>query len=363
MMQFNFAASTDDFNDIIELNYELAMSVFNSNKPADYDEKVKLLNEGIAKYITSGTRAAAVFEKDGLACLKNPTVIKNKDVMANFDTVIAQMINPVLPMVSNNDLLSLFAETKQVGWGDNARFIIKSNELYKVNEIAKGVHRGVLQNIRGDEMTVEASPIELAFEADWYAMAAGVFDWGDHTIRVAKSFENYIYLKAIAALLSVGGEMSSAYTQTGFSDIGWTNLAQLVSAANGGSDVYAIGTLSALGQVLPAAPFQYVLGQKIADDGMLDRFKGVRLVPTTQAIGYNQVNVAGDFGNPFIVPDDKIFMVPVAGYKPVKIVYEGDTIYAERAPEHTPDNTYRVNIQMMIGVAAVIGSKMGTIDL
>lgn len=361
MLMFNYAAGTADFNDIIEENFALASAAFNGTTIANREERLHNLNTSIATYLVDGTKAQKFFDADGLAAFKNPSVIKNKEVQANFDTLIAQMINPILPMITNNDFMSIFAESRQVGWGDNAKFVIKSNELYKVNEIAQGVNRGVLQPIHNDEVTVDTSPIEIAFEADWYAMAAGVYDWGTETLRAAKSFENYIFLKVLGALTSGVTALGAAYSATGFSDANWTGLAQKTSAANGGSDVYAVGTLTALGAVVPAtAGLQYGLGQKIADDGHLDRYRGVRLIVADQAMTYNSVNTTADL----ILPDNKIYFVPVSALdKPVKVVYEGNTLYAERMPDHTPDRTYRVRIRFSIGVAAIVGSKFGTLTI
>lgn len=53
------------------------------------------------------------------------------------------------------------AEVHQVGYGETARFIIESNDLFKVNSKAEGVRKGVDQPIFDDEITVNARPCTI----------------------------------------------------------------------------------------------------------------------------------------------------------------------------------------------------------
>lgn len=360
MEMFSYTRGTEAFNDIIDETLNLASAYLNEKSVENKDERLKTLNLNLGVYCAADTKVAKYFEDKGLDAFKDPHVIRNKDFLDNFDAVIAQAINPLLPMVANFDMIRFLADVRQVGYGDTARFIIRSNELYKVNEIAEGVNRGVLQPIHNDEITVNASPIEIAAEADWYQMAAGVFDLADWGLRVARSFEQYIFLKVLGALTSGVTRLGAAYNLTGFTQANWTALAQRIAAVNGNSEVFAIGTLAALGSIIPAqAGLQYGLGKEIVEKGYLDRYYGTRLVVLDQALKFNTINTTAEFA----VPDDMIYFLPVYGDKPIKLVYEGDNVLVEREPTRTPDKTYRVRIQERVGVAAVIGSKIGVLDL
>lgn len=360
MEMFSYTRGVPAFNDIVDETLSFASAYLDNKSIENKDERLKTLNLNLGVYCAEDTKVAKYFEEKGLEAFKDPHVTKNKDFLDNFDAVIAQVINPILPMVANLDMIRFLAEVRQIGYGDTARFIIKSNELYKVNEIAEGVNRGVLQPIHNDEITVNASPIEVAAEADWYQMAAGAFDLADWGLRVARSFEHYIFLKVVGALTSGIEKLGAAYSAVGFTQANWTNLAQRVSAANGNSDIFAIGTLSALGSIIPAqAGLQYGLGQEIVDKGYLDRYYGTRLICLDQALKFNTVNTTGEFA----VPDDVIYFLPVYGDKPIKLVYEGNDVLVEREATRTPDKTYRVRIQERIGVAAVIGSKIAALEL
>lgn len=354
---YNFNRGTDAFNDIVEEAVFFASAQLNNQAIENKDARLLELNKAIVSYALEGTR----YEGMGLEAMKDPRVQKNNDVLENYNVVVAEIINAILPMVASKDYSRYLADVRQVGWGETALFKIKSNELYKVNEIAEGVNRGVLQPIYDNEVTVNPRKTEVAAFIDWYPVAAGVFDWGDFGIRYAKSFEAYIFLKVIVGMTSATSELGSAYSASGFSSNNWTKLIQRVSAANGNAPVYAIGTLAALNQVYPdAVGLQYGLGEKIAEDGYLDKYLGAKLIPVDQVfMPDGAVNTTGAFS----IPDDVIYFVAADAYKPVKIVFEGNSSVVERDPDYTPDRTYRIRIQERVGVQAIVGSKFGTLTL
>ena len=360
MTMFSYTHGTENFNAIVDETVLFADAYLNNKAIENKETRLYNLNYNIAQYCAEGTRVQKIFEAKGLEALNDPHVVRDRDFTANFDAVLAQIINPILPMVSNFDMVRFLADVRQIGYGDTARFVIRSNELYKVNEIAEGVNRGVLQPIHNDEVTVNPRPIEIAAEIEWYHMAAGVMDFGDWGLRVARSFEHYIFLKVVGALTSGITKLGAAYSATGFSNQNWTNLAQRVSAVNGNSEVFAIGSLAALGNAIPTqAGLQYGLGEKIAEQGFLDKYLGTRLIVLDQALKFNTVNTTAEFA----LPNDMIYFLPVYGDKPVKLVYEGDNILVERDAHQTPDKTYRVRIQERVGVAAIVGSKIASLKL
>lgn len=359
---FNYHKSDEAiFNDIVDGAIE-SLHIYQEGVKdrKSYQELQKDINANVAKYLTEGTRYAAQFDACGSEILKNPNVTKKTDVREKFDAVIAEIINSAIPTTISRRFGEEFMEIHQVGWGDTARFLISSNELFQVNEIAEGILRGILQPIFNDEVTVNCGPIEIATSIDWYQVAAGNFDWGQFGFRAGRSFEGYIMLKGMAAMTSGVFNAGAEWGQAGFSQTAWTQLAEQVSAANGGSDVYALGTLTALSQVYPSVTgLQYGLGREIVDNGHLDRYMGVKLVPMDNFILPGRVNTTGTLG----LPSDKVFMIAADQYRPIKVVMEGDSVAVEWVPNETTDKTYRVRVQMRIGVAAIIGSRYAEFQL
>lgn len=361
MLKFNYHTSENQaFNDIIDEIAFLSTERLEGREVADYEKRLFALNEAIGRYATEGTRAEKAFAAKGLACFKDPNVTRNSDVRENFNVVIAEVINAVVPTVISTTYSRYLAEVRQVGWGDTARFIVRSNELFKVNEIAEGVNRGVLQPIYDNEYTVNCMTTEIATSIDWYAIASGVMDWGDFGYRAGRSYEGYIMLRIVAAMTTATGLVGEAYSVAGVDTENWTNIVDRVSSANGGAAVYGIGTLNALNQVYPSVVgLQYGLGQEIVKEGYLDKYLGARLIPIDQVTVPGTINTTAQLA----VPTNVIFVVAADMYKPVKIVFEGDSVTVQWDSTYQSDKAYAVRIQMKIGVSAIVGSKFGTITL
>lgn len=360
LAMFNYNRSDDElFNSVVDGAVESTRQMLEgiSDRKA-YEEMQTLINENIVKYAVQGTRYEKNFEAEGAACLKNPMVVKN--CRANFDAVIAEIINSAIPMTTSKRFGDEFMEIHQIGWGDTARFLVSSNDLFKVNEIAEGVQRGILQPIYNNEVTVNCGPIQIATAIDFYAVAAGNFDWGNFGLRAGRSFNGAIMLRAIAALASATANLGAAYTQAGVSTNAWATLVSRVSAANGGAPVYALGTLPALNQCVPSTVgLQYGLGEEVAKEGFLDKYLSARLIPLDQFIVPGTVNSTAVLG----LKDDKVYLVAADQYKPTKVVYEGNSVVVEMDKDQTTDKTYRIWVTMRVGVAAVVGSKFGVITL
>lgn len=325
-----------------------------------YEEMNALISENFAKYGVGETRYASKFEAEGMNVLKNPIITRDKDVRANFDAVIAQIIYATIPMSTSSRFGEEFMQVSQVGWGDTARYLISSNDLFQINEIAEGVNWGVLQPIYNDEVTVNCSPITVGTSIDFYAVASGNFDWGNFGMRAGVSFNSYIMIRAINALTSVTANLGAAYSQAGVAQDTWTTLAQRVSAANGGADVYAVGTIGALGKALPnVVGLQYGLGKEMMDKGYLDKYMGVKLLPLDNAIRPGTVNSGAEL----LLADDRIYFLAAAHDHPIKTVFEGDSIQIEADAMHTTDKCYAITITYRVGVAAVLGNKFGVLSL
>ena len=355
---YSYNSKDADFNNIIDTAIKLTKESYEGISNPNRTEEVKVLNAAICKYALQGTR----YETLENASLKNPQINKDPIVRSNFDAIVAEIINASAPAVASADYSKFLAEVTQVGWGETARFLVKSNDLFRVNEIAEGVTRGILQPIYNDEITVNCGKIQIATAIDWYQVAAGSFDWGDLGYKISKSFEGYIFLKVVAAMTSAASQLGAAYTAgPTFTDAAWINLIQRVGAANGGDvAVYGIGTLAALNKIVPSVPgFQYGLGKEIADKGFLDKYLGAKLIPVDQAIVPGTLNTTADFA----VPNDKIYVIAAAKDKPAKIVFEGGSIVIENIPEETTDYKYGISISMRIGTAALVGSKFGIYSL
>lgn len=349
----------EEFNALVDCTLDLARQRYEGNVVANYKEKNAELIKAMGKKMLEGTRYEADFEANGLDMFKNPMVKSNSTVRDNFNAVIAQVINAIVPEVVNDTFEAFIAEVRQVGYGDTARFIIESNDLFKVNEKAEGVRKGVDQPMYDDEITVNARPVEISTHIDWYPFAAGVFDMGNFAVKISRSFAAYIFLKAVKGMTQASTDFGAAYSANGVTPAIFGTLRDRVSAANGGMNVVAIGTAVALSNVTLTGNFQVEIGEEMNKVGYLDQYLGVPLIALKNVLIPGTTNTTADL----VLDDRTIYLVPVAGDRPVKIVFEGNEVSVAYDPEHTSDTRYGLTITLRVGVSAICGAKYGTITI
>lgn len=251
------------------------------------------------------------------------------------------------------------AEIHQVGYGETAVFKIESNDLFKVNEKAEGIRKGVDQPMFDDEVTVNAVPLEISTAIDWYPFASGVFDMGNFAAKIGRSYAAKIFLLSIKGMTSAMTQFGAAYTTNGVTPQLFGTLRERVSAANGGMNVLAIGTAVALSNVSLQGNFQVEIGEEMNKVGYLDQYLGVPLIGLSNVLIPGTTNGSATLA----LPDNKIYMVPAAGDRPVKIVFEGNEVTVTFETEKTADRRMGITVEMRVGVSAVCGSKYGVINL
>lgn len=329
----------------------------------EYRETNATFTDNLMKYCVESIPNATY---TSLEMIKNPMVHNNIFFQQTFDTVLAQAITPVVPTVASDGYSQLYDVT-QVGFGDNAKYTVDSNELFIVNSVAEGIARGGVQTTYGTEYTVTAKREQISIYVDWYHVVAGKQDWGQMGAKIGASFTAFIQAKVAKAMASVITNSSnygiSGYIASGMTDENWLTTARNVKLANAGADVYALGTAIALASVLPAesatSGFRYGEDGAIVKDGFLPSYKKVPLIELGNALVPNTVN-----GTPEVVlPDDVIYMIPMGMNKPIKVAIEGNTVTVEKDPLYSADHSYGMTVDMRIGVDAVVGSKFGAIDL
>ncbi len=357
---FNYTKSgNESFDSVVDCALDLARMSYEGNKTADYEARNRKVLEGIAKLGVEGTRYENEFENKGLSLYASRQVTGNTTVRDNFNAVIAQIQTAIIPEVFNDVFSRYLAEVHQIGYGETPRFQIESNDLFKVNSKAEGVRKGVDQPMFDTEVTVSTSPIEISASIDWYPFASGIFDMGNFSVKIAKSFMAYLFLKVVKGMKVASKEFGGAYNINGFDPTNWGTLKQRVMAANGGMNVVAVGTAVALSNISRDGNFQVQIGEEMNKVGYLDQYLGVPLIAIDNVLVPGTTNGTADLA----IDDKVIYFVPAAGNKPVKVVFEGGETTVAFNPEETSDTRYGLVVTMRVGIAAITGAKYGTVTL
>lgn len=155
----------------------------------------------------------------------------------------------------------------------------------------------------------------------------------------------------------------AGYIANGLTVENWMTTARNVRLANAGADVYALGTAIALADVMPAesatSGFRYGEDSEIVKRGFLPAYKDVPLVELGNALVPNTINSTPEV----VLPDDIVYFIPMGMNKPIKVVFEGNTVTVQQDPLFAADHCYGMTVDMRIGVDAVVGSKFGAIQL
>lgn len=210
-----------------------------------------------------------------------------------------------------------------------------------------------------DEITVNAQPLTIDCAIDWYPFAAGIFDMGNFAIKISRSYAAYIFLKVVKGMTAASTQFGAAYNVNGVTVDLFGKLRERVSAANGGMPVMCIGTANALANCSLAGNYQIEIGEEMNKVGYLDQYLGVPLIGLKNVLVPGTTNTTADL----VLPDNKIYMIPAAGTRPVKVLFEGDEVSVAFNPEETSDKRYGLTVTMRVGTEVVIGSKYGTITL
>ena len=93
--------------------------------------------------------------------------------------------------------------------------------------------------------------------------------------------------------------------------------------------------------------------------GYLDQYLGVPLIALKNVLVPGTTNTTATLA----LPNNKIYFIPVAGDKPVKILFEGNEVSVSYDPEKSSDKRYGITVELRVGLEAICGAKYGTITL
>lgn len=320
--------------------------------------------EKLVKYSLS--KAGVDTSEFNIRDIANPMLHNKQAFKENFNAVLAQIMTPIVPALISAEFMD-WADVANIAYGDTARFVVRSNDIFYVTRIAEGIRDGSVQRLYNDELTVNPEPYDVKTTVDWYQLAAGVFDLGEFVYKVGVSFNAFIsemIINAITADIKANIGVSIPYFTNGFTTQKFTTLVDRLSAANGGAHIKAYGTLPALSAVIPSgaagstiANMQMELGEEWAKVGHVGKYMGVDLVRIPPILLPNTVNTSALFG----IPSDTVFLFADGGYKPVKLVFEGQAVTIDIIPTESPDKECGLDISMRIGMTFVAASKYGAI--
>ena len=299
------------------VDYQKEIETDNGFMSLSFSEKEAKMNAALKREIM---RVAGIqnFEQFPLETWSNHPTLK----WATF-AVISAMIDMVLPdaIIDN---IGMFAEIRNIGWGDSAAFDVKPRDIFVVSKAGRSKRTTELNKQFIGQVTVIPEPRQLTVFVSLMKVLAGKESLAEFVMKMVRSFETQlsydVYDEFKTALEAVDSTADTGLKVTGFTENEFIRLSQTVAAWNGGTRPLAIGTQLALANILPSnANYRYDLQSDFVRIGYLSNFKGTDIMVLPQV---------ADWTTPFglKLTNDRIWIVSPASDKIIKVVLEGNTL-------------------------------------
>ena len=261
-------------------------------------------------------------------------------------------------------------------FGQTYELDVMSNDVIAFEDDSWGASRSKPANsLYSYPITLNPTLRTAKVSIKWYQLVGNDADLG----RFFNSIAAGMYSKIVAlwnkALVSATGNTFFMPSNLQFTNTSanWVTAAQRLSMVNGAqySSVVGIGMPSALSKVLPSgivngssvnldAALSTMLGLDYTRYGFMGEYMGVRLHPITGSVVPGTQNTS--MTN--IVPENKVWLMSAAGYKPVYIGFEeGGEITLELSPSETADMTIDILTSICVDAKPVMASKMAVITV
>lgn len=261
---------------------------------------------------------------------ENPTM---KDVRrhktAIFEILEEVLTETYLKSVDENAFFQQFAEIRNLALGDSQEFYVEDNGIIIVSEHAGNnwnIHRQKLEG--GVPFTVKTKAYAAAIYGDFFLFATGRLSFAKLIEKVGEGIERKINSEVAAAFASASAQLPSAFQATGnYDEDVLLDLVAKVEAVAGSAIV--VGTRKALGKVTAGANFATyteTMKAELHNNGRVGNYNGMTLIQLPAVFKANSFDFAYD--------DNQLMVLPANGVKPIKLVFEGESLMRE-VNDHT----------------------------
>lgn len=338
----------------VKVDYQKTTTVDGKTYEMSFGEKEEKLNFAIKKEILRKAGISNINDFPLETWSGHPTLR-----WASF-AVISALIDMILPDTLVRSI-GMYADIKNIGWGDSAAFDVKPRDLFIVSKSGRARRTTELHKQFEGQVTVIPELRELSVSVSLYRVLAGKESLSDFVAKVIRSMESQVsvdtYNTMATAMATIDNTASTGLRVAGWSQSEFVRLSQTVRAWNGGSEPIAIGTQAALASVLPAdANYRYDFESDYVKVGHLKEFQMTRIMMLEQV---------ADWATPFglRLDDTKIWIVSPSVNKLVKVVLEGSVLTNVDGVYANANLTQNASIMKSWGTAVATNAVAAQINL
>ncbi|MBL4950992.1 hypothetical protein JK635_01900 [Neobacillus sp. YIM B02564] len=320
-------------------------------------------NPSIVQNFSKGLNPSDVIRKEFFELIgtEKPTYKDlRKHKVEVFEIIEEVLDQTVINGVNEDDFFMQFAETRNVALGDSIEFYVPDNSLLVASELA-GNHWDISRQKLdvGSTFTVKTKSFGLAVYADFMQFLAGRIDFAELVNKVAKAIKHKIAQEVAASFAAGAGYLPTEFKATGsYSEDKLMDIVGHVEAATGTTPMI-VGTRKALAKVTAGANvalFSENMKDQLNQTGRIAMYNGLVLVQLPNVHKANTFEFAYD--------DNKLLILPSNDNRPVKLVFEGDSLVKEVSDgTQNMDMSLEYKFMTKFGVQVIFNTLYGEYTL
>lgn len=286
-----------------------------------------------------------------------------KNQVELFEIIEETVENLLVSGWAENEFFNEYCDVKNLAAGDENEFYCPDESVLTVSEVSGNHHAIIRQRLgSGETFKVTTSWYGIKIYEEFEIFMAGRCDWAGFINKIYEAIDQKMNVLLYDALMSVGEKLPSndQFNKTGNLDATtkeiFFDLLTDVGMATG-KDVIVMGTKTALRKLNAFADVEW------ATDKMKEDRQDLGHLGTLEG-GYALVEIPqrfakGDTANT-LVDNTKLFIMPVADNRFIKVINSGEAIVKEVTNNATHmDMTYEYEVLYKMGVATIIGLLFG----
>lgn len=281
-----------------------------------------------------------------------------------YNIIEDTMLDKLVTGWPDDPFFMAYVEYKNLQKGDKNEFYVEENSLLQVSKFSGNHHDIVRQKVGfGKSFSVDTSWYSIKVYQDWELFQAGKIDWPTLVNKMYTAIDKYRKDAICQAFITADTYLpTDLVKELALVAADKTDVIELAETVirDTGKNVAFIGTKAALSKLqglTPTALWSDNMRDEFHKTGMLGNFEGYDLITIPRVNEFNSRKEATDNSKIYIMPIDPEF-------KPIKVVDEGDTMFAESGMDGMKkDMTIEAELAYKEGIAVVINQLYGEIKI
>jgi len=274
--------------------------------------------------------------------------------------VIGAMVDTILPDALI-DSIGLYTDVRVAGYGNSLSFDIKPRDLFVVSKGSKNKRYGEVHKQFNGQVTLAPEFHDITVQVSLYNVLAGKENLAEFAMKAAKSLEAQMTIDAFTAFNTAMGALDNAGDDalrfSGYSQSTLVELAQKVTAWNGGNKAVIVGTQLAAQNVLPEdANYRYEIDSEFVKIGYIKTAFNYDVMVLPQV---------ADYRTPFklALDDTKLYVLSPSANKIIKMGLGGATISITNGVYDNANLSQNTTMKKEWATAVATNAVAGVIEL